>query len=131
MSYNILIVDDSPVMRAIVKKTLTLSGIDLGEIHEAANGLEALEKIREAWIDIILTDINMPQMTGIELVEQMADDNVMASIPVIVVSTDRSEVRIDYLKQRGVRAYIQKPFRPESIRDVLLQILDGDGGTNE
>ena len=128
MSYNVLIVDDSEIIRAVVKKSIAMSGLSIGELHEASNGSEALQKLSSSWIDIVFTDINMPQMTGIELVEKMAQDEMLAKIPVVIISTERSETRINDLLQLGVRAYLKKPFRPEEFRRTVSAILDKPGG---
>jgi two-component system chemotaxis response regulator CheY len=125
MSYSVLIVDDSRITRAMIKRTLGLCGLVFREIHEAEDGLAALEVLRELWIDIVLTDLHMPRMNGMELVDHMAKEDLLSSIPVIVVSSDQSEARIEELAQKGVRSYLKKPFRPESLRDVLLRILGG------
>jgi len=123
MSLNILIVDDSKVVRKIISKTLKLTGISINEIHDASNGKEALEVLNDEWIDIVFTDINMPVMGGVEMVERMNKDGLMQSVPVIVISTEGSETRIEQLTQKGVRAYLRKPVTPERLRDVVKDIL--------
>jgi len=123
MSLNILIVDDSATARAIIAKTLKLSGLDLGEVHHAANGKEALEIVGRSWVDLILADINMPVMNGVEMVERMSDQGILNTVPVIVVSTDGSTARMEQLKSRGVRAFVRKPFAPEAVRDIVQDLL--------
>ena len=123
MAYNVLIVDDSAIVRAVVRKTLGLTGVALGEILEAANGKEALEKLEKNWIDIVFADINMPVMTGIELVNQMIERNILKTSPVVIISTERSETRMAELRAKGVSAYLNKPFTPECLRDVITQVL--------
>jgi two-component system, chemotaxis family, chemotaxis protein CheY len=133
MSLNILIVDDSDTVRAIIAKTLQIAGVPVNQIHQAANGVEALAVLRENWIDLIFSDINMPEMGGVELVEQMQEDEVLRTIPVVVVSTEGSATRIESLKAKGVRAYIRKPFSPEQVRSVVMDIMgeiDGSKGKN-
>ena len=125
MSYNIMVVDDSAIVRAVVKKTLGIAGIDVGQFHEASNGKEALKKMEENWIDIVFADINMPEMNGIEMVDRMAEKGMLQSIAVVIVSTERSVTRIEELKAKGVRAYLNKPFTPESIREVVEKLLGG------
>jgi two-component system chemotaxis response regulator CheY len=130
MAYNILVVDDSKTIRSVITKTLRLSKIDIQEIFEAANGREALECLRTDRVDIVLSDLNMPIMTGIELVDTMADDGLLKDIPVVVVSTDGSATRIQELKDKGIREYIRKPFTPESIGEVIDKVLGvTDGST--
>jgi len=123
MSLNVLIVDDSKVVRKIITKTLKLTGISINEIHDAENGKEALEVMNDEWIDIVFTDINMPVMGGVEMVEKMDKDGLMQTIPVIVISTEGSETRIEQLTQKGVKAYLRKPVTPEKLRDVVKDIL--------
>jgi two-component system, chemotaxis family, chemotaxis protein CheY len=128
MSLTVLVVDDSAVIRTVVKKSIAMSGLEVGEIFEAANGLEALQVLNEKWIDIVFADLNMPEMNGVELVETMAKDNLLVSIPVVIVSSEQSQARIDELKRLGIRAYLRKPFRPEGFRDVVNEVISGAGG---
>jgi two-component system chemotaxis response regulator CheY len=125
MALNVLVVDDSETVRSIILKTLKLSGLELNEPLQAANGREALQVLQENWIDLVLTDINMPDMGGVELIEFMKTDDVLKTIPVVVVSTEGSATRIEELKEKGVRAYVRKPFTPERIREVLDDVLGG------
>lgn len=122
MALNILIVDDSKVIRSVIRKTLDMCGLDINELYEASNGKEALDILGENWIDLILADLNMPVMGGVEMIERMSDDGLLKTIPVIVVSTEGSETRIEELKSRGVRAFIRKPFTPEIIKSVIADI---------
>ncbi len=123
MSYTVLIVDDSSTIRSMIRRSIGMSGLDIGQIYEAGNGIEALNVLETEWIDIVFTDLNMPEMDGVELVQQMSEDNVMVTIPVVVVSSDRSQARIDALKKSGIRAYLKKPARPETFREVVEKIL--------
>lgn len=125
MSYNTLIVDDSPIIRKMIRRALGLSGLQLGEIREAGDGREALQVLDGHWVDIVLTDIHMPEMNGIELVERMAGDPLLARIPVLVVSTERGEERILHLQRLGIQGYLTKPFTPEQIRDAVTRALVG------
>lgn len=123
MALNLLIVDDSDTVRAILAKTLELSGISVGELYKAANGREALAILQDHWIDLIFSDINMPIMGGVEMIQQLQQDDVLKTIPVIVVSTEGSKTRIEQLKAQGVKAYIRKPFTPELVRAVVEDII--------
>jgi len=118
-----MVVDDSKTVRTIITKTLELSRMPISSIFQAANGKEALEILDDNWIDIVLTDINMPEMNGIEMVDKMQENGILDSIPVVVISTEGSTTRMKQLKQKGVSAYIQKPFSPEQIRDVVIDLL--------
>lgn len=126
MGYNILVVDDSKTVRKMIDKTLGLAGIPVGEVHHAQNGREALAVVESRWIDLVLTDLNMPVMDGLELIRAMAEKGLMESVPVVVVSTEGSESRIEKLKQYGIRGYLRKPVTPESIRAIVHGILGGD-----
>lgn len=123
MPYNILIVDDSLPMRAVIKKVIKASGFDIGEYHEAASGEEALDVLSEKWIDLVLSDYNMPVMNGLELIKKMKHNDMMKDIPVIMVTTEGSKERIQQFVQAGASAYIKKPFTPEQIRRQLNQLL--------
>ncbi|MBW2144599.1 MAG: response regulator [Deltaproteobacteria bacterium] len=121
MAINILIVDDSTVMRAIILKTMQMSGIQIGEIYQAANGQEGLETVKDNWIDIVIADINMPVMNGEEMIDRMQDNLYTRDIPVVVVSTEGSQKRIERLKDKGV-TFISKPFTPELVRDTIKTV---------
>jgi two-component system chemotaxis response regulator CheY len=123
MAYRILIVDDSPAMRAFIRRVIDLSGFEVLEFREAANGLEALEGLRLHPVDAVLTDINMPLMDGEELLRRMAADQALGSIPVLVISTDATEHRIGRMMSLGARGYITKPFLPEVLRAELDRSL--------
>lgn len=121
---NVLIVDDSAMMRAIIRRAVVLSGIE-GLVHEAGNGQEAMAILEAAPIDAMFTDINMPVMSGPELLRAMAGRD-WDHIHRIIVSTDGSEARREEVRDLKVRMYVEKPFSPEAIRDVLLGVCNDD-----
>jgi len=123
MALNILIVDDSPVMRIFVRKVVELTGLSVGECCEAGDGEAALKTLQGCWIDLVLTDINMPRMNGEEFVRRMESDELLRDIPVIVLSTDSSDQRIQHMLQLGARGYVTKPFLPETLRDEVERVL--------
>jgi two-component system chemotaxis response regulator CheY len=125
---RVLVVDDSTVMRRMVVKSLEMGGLPVDKVFEADSGLQALKILNEHWVDLVLCDINMPNMNGVELVERMANDALTAKIPVVMVTTERSEVRIEQLKQLGVTAYLNKPFRPEALAQTVRHLLGLPGG---
>jgi two-component system chemotaxis response regulator CheY len=127
MAYNILIVDDSKTARAFIAKSLEVAGIEMGAVFEAENGKQALDVLHTHWIDIVFADINMPEMTGLEMVQQMKQDGLMKTVPVVIISTERSLTRIAELKAAGVRDYMNKPFTPENIKQAVDRILAGNG----
>jgi len=121
MALNVLVVDDSAVMRSMVIKVLKMSGVPLGELREAANGQEGLEVLGEHWIDLVIVDINMPVMTGEEMVDRIRSIPEYLDLPVIVVSTEGSQTRIEKLIEKGVK-FIHKPFAPETIREAIKDL---------
>ena len=125
MALNIMIVDDSPVMRAFIRKVVGLTGLDVGEYCEAGDGEDALKSLGEHWVDLVLTDINMPKMNGEEFVRRMESDDLLRSIPVIVVSTDSSHSRVQQMLALGAKGYVSKPFLPEALRDEVEKALRG------
>lgn len=123
MAFNLLIVDDSLPMRALIKKIVKASGFDVGEYYQAGNGKEALKILNENWIDLVLTDYNMPEMDGLELLEAMQASETLRDLPVIIVSTEGSEERIQEFMEKGASGYIKKPFEPEEIKQNLNQVM--------
>lgn len=125
MAYTIMVVDDSETIRAVLKRALGMTKLPIEEIITAQDGKDALEKLRDNWVDIMFTDIHMPQMSGIELVDAMNADEELSEIPVVIVSTEGSSQRIAELRRKGVKGYLRKPFTPESIRDIIIETLGG------
>ncbi|MDX9974040.1 MAG: response regulator [FCB group bacterium] len=125
MALNVLIVDDSATLRAVIIKTLRMAELPIQEVYEAPNGEEALKALRDNWVDLVFTDLNMPVMDGLAMVDRMAQDDLMKTTPVIVVSTEGSATRIEELKSKGVRAFVRKPFTPELIRETVERVLEG------
>ena len=121
MAFNVLIVDDSAVMRAMIARVVRISGVPIGEMFEAPNGAEGLKVVREQWIDLVLLDINMPVMNGEEMLRRLRAEPETVSLPVIVVSTESSETRVNALEELGV-AFVHKPFAPEDLRATILRI---------
>jgi two-component system chemotaxis response regulator CheY len=120
VAFNVLIVDDSAVMRAMIARVVRLSGVPLGEIREAGDGAAGLAAVREHWVDLVLLDVNMPVMDGEEMLRRLRAAPETAALPVIVVSTEGSEARRHALEALGV-AFIRKPFKPEELRALILR----------
>ncbi len=123
MAFNILLVDDSATVRAVISKALVLAGVEIHDLHQASNGAEALQVLEDNWVDLVFCDISMPVMDGEEFVAKLNESGMIGSIPVIIVSSAGSEPRMARLKESGVRAYIQKPFTPERIREVVDLVM--------
>lgn len=118
-SLNILIVDDSVVMRAVITRAVRLSGANVDTIYDAKDGATALAMLEQhASIDVVFTDINMPVMNGVQLLREIRRRGWTHLIR-IVVSTDSSKVRRAEVEELGVNLMVEKPFSPEAIRDAL------------
>ena len=123
MLLNILIVDDSRTARAVIGKTLQLAEIPINRLHEATNGQEALTLLSEHPIDLIFTDLHMPVMDGLQMIEAMNAEPSLKTIPVVVISSDSSKSRIEQLQAQGVKAFIHKPFAPEKFREIIEKVI--------
>lgn len=124
MALNILLVDDSDTTRAIVGRTLRMSGLELGDVREAENGRQALDVLDRHWVDLVISDLNMPIMGGMDLISRMKDDPLLRTVPVLVVTAEGNRRRIEGLRASGlVTGYLRKPFSPEQMRDAVHQAL--------
>jgi two-component system chemotaxis response regulator CheY len=123
MAVKILVVDDSSPMRAVIIKTIKASGFGGAEFHEAANGREALVVLKSNWLDLVITDYNMPDMDGMALIREMKKDEILTTIPILVVTTEGSREKVDAFIESGATGYVKKPFCPEEIRSKLTDIL--------
>ncbi len=123
MTVSVLIVDDSLPMRAVIKKTFKAAGYGNANIIEAEDGEKALEQLKKNWVDIVLTDYNMPEMNGLELIREIKKNEMFDQIPVVVISTEGSREKRDQFLNQGAAGYIKKPFAPEQLRDMLVDIL--------
>jgi two-component system chemotaxis response regulator CheY len=118
-----LIVDDSSVMRKIVERSLRQAGINLSQVLEAGNGAEALGALRENKVDLILCDINMPVMDGLEFVKQLATVENAIGVPVVMITTEGSEGHVVQALSAGAKGYIRKPFTPDQVKEHVLPVL--------
>ena len=123
MAYTILIVDDSQTIRSMLERSLAMTGLPINAVIQAENGKVALKTLASMWVDIIFTDIHMPEMDGIGLVTAMQESPEFKDIPVVIVSTEGSATRMAELAKKGVKGYLRKPFTPEKIRDVIVSTL--------
>lgn len=124
MSYNILIVDDSATTRAIIRRTIGMCGIDVATIHEACNGLEGLKVVTGNPVDLVLADLHMPEMDGVEMIRRMMADPKTARVPVVIVSAEPNLLKIAALKEQGAKGHLRKPFTPEGVRETITRILE-------
>lgn len=123
MTYKILIVDDSATTRAIIKRTIQMAKIPIDQTYEAANGKLALALLAEHSVDLIVADLHMPEMDGVEMSRQILANPLTRSTPVIIVTADPNPQRIAELRQQGVRAILRKPFTPEAVRKVIEEVI--------
>lgn len=123
MALQVLVVDDSGVMRSMVTKAVKMCGLDIAEIHKAKNGLEALELMRHEAIDLLLIDINMPLMNGEEVVTEMRKIVELADTAVVVISSEGSAARVHRLQDLDA-SFIKKPFNPSQLREILDSLID-------
>lgn len=120
-----LIVDDSSVMRKIVERSLRQAGVEFASVLEASNGSDALAILQQNAVDLVLSDINMPVMNGLEFVEKLHDMPELAKVPVVMITTEGSESYVLKALSFGARGYIRKPFTPDEIKDNVLPLLAG------
>jgi len=118
-----LIVDDSSVMRKIIERALRQAGFDLETVYEASNGAEALDLLALQQVDLILSDINMPTMDGLEFIRQLHARNLAAKVPVVMITTESSEEHVKQAIQAGARGYIRKPFTADQVKERVLPLV--------
>ncbi len=123
MGKNVLLVDDSKTMRIIIGRSLRQAGIDFDNIYEAADGLEALDVLEKESVDIVLSDINMPNMDGISFLREKSTRDAMKDIPVLMISTETGDDIIGEAKSLGAVGAIKKPFTPDKVNEVLGPLL--------
>ncbi len=118
-----LIVDDSTVMRKIVERSLRQAGLDTLVVHEAGSGTEGIEVLRTQTVDLILSDINMPSMDGLEFLRQIRAQNLAPGVPVVMITTESSEEHVKQAILSGAQGYIRKPFTAEQVKERVLSLL--------
>ena len=118
-----LIVDDSSVMRKIVERSLRQAGIELSEVMEAGSGVEALAALQQKKPDLILSDINMPAMNGLEFVKKLQEVAGMKDVPVVMITTEASEAHVVEALSYGAKGYIRKPFTPDQVKEHVLPLV--------
>jgi two-component system chemotaxis response regulator CheY len=119
-----LIVDDSSVMRKIVERALRQAGLDLKVVHEAGSGTEGLDLLKAKQVDLILSDINMPSMDGLEFLRQIRAQDLAPGVPVVMITTESSEEHVKQAILAGAQGYIRKPFTAEQVKERVLPLLD-------
>ena len=123
MALDVLIVDDSAAIRKILQRVLVQADVSLGKVTEANDGKEALEKLKAAPVGLILSDINMPNMDGLELLAQLRADPQWQQVPIIMVTTEGSQNKVLQALQLGANGYVRKPFTAEQIKEKLAGLV--------
>ena len=123
MALNVLIVDDSAAIRKILERVLRHTDFQLGDVIEAGDGKEALGKLGDGNIGLILSDINMPNMDGLELLQQVKANDAWKTVPIIMVTTEGSQDKVMQAIQLGANGYIRKQFTADQIKEKLIGIF--------
>lgn len=125
MAKTLMIVDDSATMRKIIMRTVRMSGLEFERTEEAGNGAEAIEKLKADPVDVVLCDVNMPEMGGLEMVKKIrAELENCADTKIVMVSTESSQELIDGVIADGANGFITKPFTPEKFQEKLSPLMN-------
>jgi two-component system chemotaxis response regulator CheY len=124
MESDVLVVDDSAAIRKILQRVLRQTGMAIRAIHEAGDGQEALELLKSQSIDLVLTDINMPKMDGIQLLAAVKASPRWRNIPVVMITTEGGETKVGEAVRLGAAGYVRKPFTADQIKEKLAGILE-------
>ena len=119
-----MVVDDSAAIRKILQRVLRQTGVAIRAIHEAGDGQEALELLKSQPVDLVLTDINMPKMDGIQLLAAIKGSAKWRSIPVVMITTEGGETKVGEAVKLGAAGYVRKPFTADQIKEKLVGILE-------
>ena len=120
---NVLIVDDSAAIRKILVRVLGQTDLPIGQVHEAADGVEALKSLRQADIGLVLSDINMPNMDGLQFLTKVRATPEWQNLPVIMITTEGSQAKVLEAVQLGAQGYVRKPFTAEQIKEKIVACL--------
>jgi two-component system chemotaxis response regulator CheY len=123
MNCNVLVVDDSPILRMAIRKVVRLAGVEDDRIHEAGNGREALDVLETVWVDLVLLDLNMPVMDGEQFATELRKNPDLADVAVVVVSTEGNRDRLQRMCDLGVMDTLRKPFEPEDLHRLIGKVL--------
>jgi two-component system chemotaxis response regulator CheY len=120
---RVLIVDDSSVMRKIIERSLRQAGLNPLTVFEAGSGVEGLEVLSGQAVHLILSDINMPSMDGLEFLRQIRTRNLAEGVPVVMITTESSEEHVKQAILAGAQGYIRKPFTAEQVKERVLPLV--------
>jgi two-component system chemotaxis response regulator CheY len=124
MESDVLVVDDSAAIRKILQRVLRQTGMAIGTVYEAGDGQEALELMKAHKIHLVLTDINMPKMDGIQLLGAIKSSPQWNSIPVMMITTEGGETKVSEAVRLGASGYVRKPFTADQIKEKLAGIVE-------
>jgi two-component system chemotaxis response regulator CheY len=124
MESSVLVVDDSAAIRKILQRVLRQTGMIIGEIYDAGDGQEALEVLKTKTIGLVLSDINMPKMDGLQLLAAMKNTPQWRDIPVVMITTEGGETKVGEALKLGAAGYVRKPFTADQIKEKLAGILE-------
>ena len=111
---NVLIVEDCKVMQLMIKRALNISDLEIGKIYLAENGMDGMDLIKENDIELLILDMNMPVMNGMQMLEILRSNSETEGVPVLVVSTESNEKRVESMMKLGDN-FVHKPFTPEQL----------------
>jgi two-component system chemotaxis response regulator CheY len=123
MPVDVLIVDDSAAIRKILQRVLTQTNLPLGKVLEAGDGREAIETMKQQAIGLILTDINMPNMDGLQLLSELKANDQWKNVPVLMISTEGSHAKVMEAVQLGAKGFVRKPFTADQMKEKLAGVL--------
>ena len=123
MALDVMIVDDSAAIRKILRRVLQQAEVPVGQVHEANDGVEALELLKTNTVNLMLCDINMPNMDGIELLGKVKATENLRSVPVVMITTEGSQARVMQALELGAAGYVKKPFTADQIKEKLTGII--------
>jgi two-component system, chemotaxis family, chemotaxis protein CheY len=123
MAVDVLIVDDSAAIRKILQRMLGQAGVTVGKILEAGDGVEALERLKSQPVNLVLSDINMPNMDGIQLLSMLKANPDFKHVPVIMITTEGGEAKVMEAVQLGAAGYVRKPFTADQIKEKLTGLF--------
>ena len=124
MDSDILVVDDSAAIRKILQRVLRQTGMFIGAIYEAGDGQEALDLLKVHPVRMILTDINMPKMDGLQLLAAVKAAPEWSDIPVVMITTEGGESKVGEAVRLGAAGYVRKPFTADQIKEKLAGVLE-------
>lgn len=123
MKLNILLVDDSAAIRKILLRTLLQADLPIDKVHEASDGVEALSLLSTAQIDLVLSDVNMPNMDGLELLTKIKAQACWKELPVVLITTEGSQAKVLEAVRLGAKGYVRKPFTSEQIKEKVMACM--------